>query len=904
MELGENWKGWKEVRVIGQGSFGTVYEIERDVLGMREKAALKHITIPRDDSETEELVSDGYEMADVSQRYDSYLKDIVREYAIMASLKGNTNIVDCDDLDYHPREGKPGWEIFIRMELLTPMAKALEPGRAAEQARQVGTDICRALELCGRQHIVHRDIKPQNIFLSPQEQYKLGDFGVAKVASRTTAGTRVGTFRYMAPEVYTGQPYGAAADVYSLGLVLYWMLNRRRGPFVPLPPETPTARQEEDAQARRLRGEPLPPPADGSEELKRIVLKACAYAPEDRYHDAKEMLADLQTLPDAEPAVSAPVTGDETVEVQETVVQPGPSPMTAETVYMDMGPGPIGLAAEETVLEEKAPPAPAPVPAPQPQPVPQPVPAPKKKKRGRVALVIAGVAVALLAAALAAVFALRDGREAEFKAAAPSAEPTEDHALAMMEQAAAAQAEDRQTADHALTVLGQPTTVSAGGYHTVGLCNDGTAEAKGSNVYGQCNVGVWTKIVTVDAGEDHTVGLRSDGTVVAVGNNDLGQCDVSGWTDIAAVSAGGNHTVGLRKDGTAVSVGNNDAGQCHVGGWTDIVAVSAGWDHTVGLRKDGTVKAVGSSVNGQCDVGDWTDIAAVSAGWNHTVGLRKDGTVVAVGENGHGQCDVSGWTDIVAVSAGGNHTVGLRKDGTVVAVGENDDGECDVSGWTGIAAVSAGDFHTVGLRSDGIVVAVGSNNLGECNVSGWKDIRLPKDAGPVAAEGSVTAYTAPTELGDEPLSGVVEYGGDLYQIPAPLHAFEENGWTIMTDVDRWDDKWDRVEIMRGGVSDSVQVKAPGSNEAAATGDWLVVQISEYKSGQEPGVTLVAPPNIRMGMSMEELYAVLSGWDYSVSIPYSDKYFIEQGGRRLVVDVDLDSETVESVSYIDMDALYS
>ncbi len=724
MELGENWKGWKVVRVIGRGSFGTVYEIERDVLGTVEKAALKQITIPRDENETEELISDGYDMATISQRYDKYLKDIVREYTLMASLKGESNIVDCDDIEYVPRAGNVGWDIFIRMELLTSMAKEMDRYGRPEDAVRMGTDICRALELCGKKHIVHRDIKPQNIFVSSRGRYKLGDFGVAKVADHTTAGTRVGTFRYMAPEVYNGQPYGAAADVYSLGMVLYWMLNRRRGPFVPLPPAVPTVRQEEEAQARRLRGEPLPPPADGSEELKRIVLKACAYAPEDRYHDAGTMLADLKTV-----AVSAPVTGDETVEVEETVVQPGPSPMAAETVYMDMGPGPgTGLAAAETVLEEKATPAPAPAPQPVPRPVPQPAsvpqpqpvpqPAPKKKKRGRVALVIAGVAVALLAAALAAVFALRDGREAE---------------------------NAQQGVREAEPVRGQATTIFAGFNQTVAVRSDGTVLTTGQ-IDDDLNDEVrgWTDIEAVSATLINVLGLRSDGTVAAVGyDGSGGPGDVGGWTDIVAVSAGTAHTAGLRSDGTVVAVGKNDDGRCDVGGWTDIVAVSVGMSHTVGLRSDGTVVAVGDDNYDQCDVSEWTDIVAVSAGEDYTVGLRRDGTVVIAGNNyldrPRGWYDVSGWTDIVAISAGMNHTVGLRSDGTVVAVGNNSDGQCDVSGWTDIVAVSAGMTHTVGLRSDGTVVAVGSNNFGECDVSGWTDIRLPEDAGPTAVSAAAEA---------------------------------------------------------------------------------------------------------------------------------------------------------------------
>ena len=102
-------------------------------------------------------------------------------------------------------------------------------------------------------------------------------------------GTKVGTYKYMAPEVYNNRPYGSGADLYSLGLVLYWLLNDRRMPFMPLPPAKILAGQDEEARQRRLSGEPLPPPTHGSAELKAIVLKACAYAQEERFHSAREM---------------------------------------------------------------------------------------------------------------------------------------------------------------------------------------------------------------------------------------------------------------------------------------------------------------------------------------------------------------------------------------------------------------------------------------------------------------------------------------------------------------------------------------------------------------------------------------------------------------------------------------
>lgn len=100
----------------------------------------------------------------------------------------------------------------------------------------------------------------------------------------------------MAPEVYNNQPYGHSADLYFLGMVLYWLLNEHRTPFLPLPPKVPTATDEDRARDSRFAGISIPEPLHGSDALKRIVLKACAFSPEDRYKSAAEMRKDLLTL--------------------------------------------------------------------------------------------------------------------------------------------------------------------------------------------------------------------------------------------------------------------------------------------------------------------------------------------------------------------------------------------------------------------------------------------------------------------------------------------------------------------------------------------------------------------------------------------------------------------------------
>ena len=284
------WSEWEIGRLIGRGSFGSVYEIHRDVLGDVEKAALKVISIPQNENDVDELYSDGYDDESITSTFQNHLKNIVAEYSLVRKMNDCANVVHCDDIRYIQHDNGFGWDIYIRMELLTPLTKALPEDPSEEIIVKIAKDLCAALVACQKHGIVHRDIKPQNIFVSRDGEYKLGDFGIAKTVERTMGGTKIGTYKYMAPEVYNNQPYGSSVDIYSLGLVLYWLLNERRMPFVPLPPEKINTDLEEQARKRRFCGEQLSPPAHGSETLKRIVMKACAFEPSERYASATEML--------------------------------------------------------------------------------------------------------------------------------------------------------------------------------------------------------------------------------------------------------------------------------------------------------------------------------------------------------------------------------------------------------------------------------------------------------------------------------------------------------------------------------------------------------------------------------------------------------------------------------------
>ena len=283
------WSGWRIVRELGEGGYGKVYEIERTRSGITERAALKVIRIPKNRSEYESVSFSMDTEEELQEFFENKKEEVLGEIETMQSLKGSANIVSIEDWKVERNEEDSGWTIYIRMELLNTIRNKYNKGEIPEEEIiKLGTDICAALEMCHRSGFIHRDIKPSNILISDEGDYKLADFGIARTLDHTTYVTGAGTPPYMSPEIYYGRSTDKTSDIYSLGLVMYELLNNRRPPFIsaegkinPLDLKTSTS--------RRLSGEELPAPGRGSEELKEIVLKACSYEAKDRYRTARAM---------------------------------------------------------------------------------------------------------------------------------------------------------------------------------------------------------------------------------------------------------------------------------------------------------------------------------------------------------------------------------------------------------------------------------------------------------------------------------------------------------------------------------------------------------------------------------------------------------------------------------------
>lgn len=182
------------------------------------------------------------------------------------------------------------------MEYVKPLSKYLaEKQMTMEEIISLGIDLCSALDICSKHAIIHRDIKDENIFINEDGIFKLGDFGIAMKMSKVGwIASMQGTPHFMAPEVYRGDPYDAAVDIYSLGIVLYRLVNHGRLPLMPAWPEIVNSDSSKEALENRMKGVPFQLPDQAGRMLAQTIMKACAYRAEDRYASPKAMKLDLE----------------------------------------------------------------------------------------------------------------------------------------------------------------------------------------------------------------------------------------------------------------------------------------------------------------------------------------------------------------------------------------------------------------------------------------------------------------------------------------------------------------------------------------------------------------------------------------------------------------------------------
>ncbi|HEY6928288.1 MAG TPA: serine/threonine-protein kinase, partial [Thermoanaerobaculia bacterium] len=253
---------------LGKGAMGVVYLAKDPVIGrMVAIKTIRMTNVGDDDSESRE-----------------FRERFIRE-AQTAGILSHPNIVTIHDIGEDPETQTS----FIAMEYIEGKnLKSLLAEKAHfsyDQIADMIAQVAEAIDYAHRKGIIHRDIKPANIIITTDEKVKITDFGIAKVASSnlTTTGQFLGTPNYMSPEQVSGAPVDGRSDIFSLGVVLYELLTKRK----------PFQGENLTAISYKIVHEDFTPPAELSRdvppEFNPIVARAMAKDPWNRYQRGKDM---------------------------------------------------------------------------------------------------------------------------------------------------------------------------------------------------------------------------------------------------------------------------------------------------------------------------------------------------------------------------------------------------------------------------------------------------------------------------------------------------------------------------------------------------------------------------------------------------------------------------------------
>jgi len=282
--------GWRIVSFIGSGAYGCVFKLKRIDLGQDFVSALKVMMLTR------KLDRAHSSLESIQQAVAQEASEITHLY----SLGGHQNVVAWHNHQvFYVREKESVSALVAVMMDYMPnsLTRVMSKGPLPwEQAFGILSDCLKGLQHVHSKEILHRDIKPDNIFLADDGTAKIGDFGVARrMSEQSHAETRVGTPLYIAPEVLKdplGEGYSYPVDVYSMGLVAYEMI------LGALPFEKECEGNRSCMVKKRLAGEPVLVNAAVPHGVKQCIQNALAYKPAERYATAGEFLRAVERVVD------------------------------------------------------------------------------------------------------------------------------------------------------------------------------------------------------------------------------------------------------------------------------------------------------------------------------------------------------------------------------------------------------------------------------------------------------------------------------------------------------------------------------------------------------------------------------------------------------------------------------
>ena len=295
------------------------------------KYIVKIISIPASQVQLQALLLTGAYQTEAAAR-DYFLElaqGIIAESDVLSKLSKQEGFLPFEDHQIVPKENEVGYDVYLLSSYRRSLARHLRKTNMTHlSAINLGLDICAALTVCRRSGYLYADLKPENIFISNDREFRIGDLGFLKLDSlKFTSIPEHCVSAYTAPEIIDAfSDINSTIDIYSAGLILYQIYNGGELPF-------------DD----RAPAETLPAPAYADYELADIILKACAPDPKDRWQDPYEMGQALVAYMQRNGVNDTPIVTSADSHSEEPIEQPAADAEVAE---------PLDTSEEDLTVEQ------------------------------------------------------------------------------------------------------------------------------------------------------------------------------------------------------------------------------------------------------------------------------------------------------------------------------------------------------------------------------------------------------------------------------------------------------------------------------------------------------------------------------------------------------------------------
>lgn len=278
---------WQISKPLGTGTYGKTYEITNFT---GETGIYKLIKIPV------ELIKnpDEFPVKTHKDRAKEIRNDFLGSVAYINLNDEWKHFVKYEDCSVVPSDDFTTLSVSVRMEKLLSLSAVLErQSLSQDEVLRLAVNVCRCLEKCREMDYVYTNLKPNNIFIT-STGCKLGDFGTFGLYEPKKINVAMRKSQdYMAPEMIKFGEINPTSDTYALGLIMYSLLNNNKLPFIPRYEDQVGINDANLAIEKRCANYVFTDPDDASEEVKKIIFKACDSSVSNRYESPTEMKNDL-----------------------------------------------------------------------------------------------------------------------------------------------------------------------------------------------------------------------------------------------------------------------------------------------------------------------------------------------------------------------------------------------------------------------------------------------------------------------------------------------------------------------------------------------------------------------------------------------------------------------------------